>query len=202
VAVTRARKKVVMITSMPIADISDMLSTQRPPASPRDYLQGYLEYARALSSGEFSAGQSVLARLLTERPETRNVQTGQSDGFTRAVAAFVQSLGWTAAPANEGDAFGLDFAIENPSTGLYAIGIECDTPRHALLARARSREIWRPSVLRRAIPHIHRVSSQGWYHDGDAERARLQDAIARALALEAEPEPAEPLDILDTEDAP
>src|SRR5690606_17088751 len=29
VAVTRARRKVVMITSMPIADVSDMLDTQR-----------------------------------------------------------------------------------------------------------------------------------------------------------------------------
>ncbi|MGU2531076.1 DEAD/DEAH box helicase, partial [Pseudomonas aeruginosa] len=43
VAVTRARRKVVMITSMPIGDISDMLGTQRSPSSPRDYLQGYLE---------------------------------------------------------------------------------------------------------------------------------------------------------------
>lgn len=214
VAVTRARKKVVMITSMPIADISDMLSTQRPPASPRDYLQGYLEYARALSAGEFSTSQNVLGRLLTERPEVRLQHSAHSDGFTQAVAAFVQTLGWTAAPANEGDAFGLDFAIENPATGLYAIGIECDTPRHALLGRARSREIWRPSVLRRAIPHIHRVSSQGWYQDGDAERARLQAAIERALsepvvapplvapapAIVAEPDAVQPL--LDTEDTP
>uniref|UniRef100_UPI003F50694D DEAD/DEAH box helicase n=1 Tax=Caballeronia sp. LjRoot34 TaxID=3342325 RepID=UPI003F50694D len=46
VAVTRARKKVVLVTSMPIRDISDMLSTQRKPAIPRDYLQGYMEYAR------------------------------------------------------------------------------------------------------------------------------------------------------------
>ncbi|MBS8229304.1 hypothetical protein, partial [Vannielia litorea] len=103
------------------------------------------------------------------------------DGFARIVGAFIASLGWNAAPASEGDAFGLDFAIASPQTGTYAIGIECDAPSHALLERARAREIWRPSVLRRAIPQIHRVSSQAWYHDGDNERARLRAAIEDAM---------------------
>ena len=66
--------------------------------------------------------------------------------------------------------------------GNYApIGIECDAPRHALLERARAREIWRPTVLHRAIPHIHRVSSQAWYHNGESERARLREAIEQAM---------------------
>lgn len=203
VAVTRARRKVVMITSMPIADISDMLTTQRPPASPRDYLQGYLEYARALSAGEFGSGQQLLGRLVTERQDLRAQHTAHSDGFTEAVAAFIRSLGWNPVSANEGDAFGLDFAIEHPDTGLYALGIECDTPRHGLLARARSREIWRPSVLGRAIPHLHRVSSQGWYQDGEAERSRLQAVIERALSPATSAEPAtQPQALLDTENTP
>jgi primosomal replication protein N'' len=184
VAVTRARRKVVMITSMPIADISDMLNTHRAPNSPRDYLQGYLEYARALSSGEFSSSTKLLERLQTDRSSQHREQGLQRDGFVRLVGEFIHSLGWQAAPASEGDAFGLDFAIENPGTGLYAIGIECDAPCHNLLERARAREIWRPSVLHRAIPHIHRVSSQAWYHSGDSERSRLREAIEHAMQVE------------------
>ncbi|MGE8498516.1 MAG: AAA domain-containing protein [Pseudomonas sp.] len=190
VAVTRARRKVVMITSMPIAEISDMLNTRRPPSSPRDYLQGYLEYARALSSGEFASSASLLERLQTDRSESRSQQLRKQDGFTSMVGDYIRSLGWNASSASEGDAFGLDFAIDNPGTGLYAIGIECDSPCHPLLSHARAREIWRPSVLRRAIPHLHRVSSHGWYHDGDNERALLRAAIEKALAPV---EPAQPL---------
>lgn len=189
VAVTRARRKVVMITSMPIGDISDMLGTQRSPSSPRDYLQGYLEYARALSAGEFAGTGQLLERLHTDRSDQRRQHYQRHDGFSEIVGKYIRSLGWSAAPAGEGDAFGLDFAIENPATGLYAIGIECDAPCHPLLERARAREIWRPSVLRRAIPHLHRVSSQGWYHDGDNERARLRAAIEKALAPSAETHP-------------
>ncbi|WP_207949535.1 AAA domain-containing protein [Luteimonas aestuarii] len=187
VAVTRARRKVAMITSMPITDVSDMLGTQRPPASPRDYLQGYLEYARAVSSGEFNGSRALLARLQTDRREARATRAAQGDGFTAAVAAYIESLGWTPMSANEGDTFGLDFAIEDPTTKLYAIGIECDSPRHPLLRQARAREIWRRDVLRRSVPHLHRVSSQGWHRDGDAEREALKRAIETALAGNATP---------------
>ncbi len=197
VAVTRARKKVVMITSMPIADISDMLNTHRSPSSPRDYLQGYMEYARALSSGEFTSSDSLLGRLQTDRSDSRRQQLQKLDGFTTTVGDYIHSLGWKASSASEGDAFGLDFAIENPGTGLYAIGIECDSPCHALLSRARAREIWRPSVLHRAIPHLHRVSSHGWYHDGDNERALLRAAIEKALTPVVEVQP--PLPTVTTE---
>ncbi|TQM03689.1 superfamily I DNA and/or RNA helicase [Pseudoxanthomonas sp. 3HH-4] len=185
VAVTRARKKVVMVTSMPIPDISDMLSTQRAPSIPRDYLQGYLEYARALSAGEFATSRSLLCRLHTDRSHVRGERKTSSDGFTDAVAAYIRSLGWEPVGADEGDTFGLDFAIEDPATGLYALGIECDSPRHALLKHARAREIWRRKVLGRSIPYIHRVSSQGWHRDGGTEREALKQAIEKAVALAA-----------------
>lgn len=181
VAVTRARRKVVMVTSMPIPDISDMLSTQRQPATPRDFLQGYLEYARALSAGEFAASRALLDRLVTRRETEKRRLASAPDGFSLSVAAYVRSLGWQLAPANEGDAFSLDYAIEDPVSGLYAIGIECDAPRHGLLAHARAREIWRASVLSRAIPVIHRVSCLGWYHEPDRERERLKAAIEAAM---------------------
>ena len=93
------------------------------------------------------------------------------------MAAYIESLGWPLVKASDDDAFGLDFAIEDPKTGLFAIGIECDAPRHELLASARAREVWRPSVLRRAVPKIHRVSSHAWYHSPEDERQRLSAAI-------------------------
>ena len=107
-----------------------------------------------------------------------------ADGFAADVLAYLQGLGLSPVPAQEGDAFGLDFAIANPETGLYAIGIECDAPRHPLLEHARAREIWRPSVLGRAIPTLHRVSSQAWYHEPESEKARLKTAVELALSQE------------------
>jgi primosomal replication protein N'' len=151
VAVTRARKKIVLMTSMPVAKISEMLSTREPPATPRDYLQAYMEYARTVSDGAADSSRALLERLVTERASERDAGTIERDGFSDAVEKFLRSQGWQPADANDGGAFGLDFAIENPRTGLYAIGIECDAPRHRILESARAREVWRPRVLRHAV---------------------------------------------------
>lgn len=183
VAVTRARKKIVMITSMPVQDISDILATHRAPSTPRDFLQGYMEYARSLSAGEFDTSAALLNRMTVRRDgKTGALRAKADDGFGLSVASYVNSLGWHLTSSTEDDAFGLDFAIEDPSTGLFAIGIECDAPRHSLLANARAREVWRPGVLRRAVPSIHRVSSHAWYHEPALERERLRDAIASVMS--------------------
>lgn len=187
VAVTRSRKKIYMVTSMPIPEISDLLSTKRAPATPRDFLQGYMEYARLVSSGEFAAAKSLLSRITSRREAARApIHIGGSDdAFYRAVGDFLRSLGHQVRATEDADAFGLDYAIEHPETGLFAIGIECDAPRHPLLQHARAREVWRPQVLQRSLPVLHRVSCHGWYHDGEQERNRLLSAIKMALDVSA-----------------
>ncbi len=181
VAVTRARHKIILVTSMPIPLISDLLTTRRQAVSPRDYLQAYFEYARTLSDGDLAAAEALLLRLTSEQGRTRGPRDDGGDGLKEAVAAEIRSLGWEPALVMEDGAFGLDFAIEDPRTSLYGIGIECDAPRHPLLTTARAREMWRPAVLRRSIPALHRVSSHRWYHEPEIERQRLRDAVAAAM---------------------
>jgi hypothetical protein len=185
VAISRAREKVILVTSMPINEVSDLLATRRVATSPRDFLQAYLEYARGLTRGEFSNTKALLARLTGARAAIGSSRTIEADGIRTAVAEFIRKdLGYDVSQMHDDGAFGLDFAITDPRTGLYGIGIECDAPLHPLLRRARAREMWRPSVLRRAVPVLHRVSSHGWYHDRTREQQRLRAAIAQALAEE------------------
>ncbi len=181
VAVTRAREKVLIVTSMPISEISDLLTRRSGPRVPRDYLQGYLEYARTVSDGLGESGKTLLDRMVTEQRPHHEAGNQDDDGFTKSVKAFLEANGWKPSRARDGGAFSLDFAVTDPRTGLYAIGVECDAPRHRLLERARAREIWRPRVLGRAVPYVHRVSSYAWTHAGDAERLRLKNAVENAL---------------------
>lgn len=184
VAVTRAREKVILVTSMPVADISDLLATRRNATSPRDYLQAYFEYARALSAGELSHARSLLNRLGPgQRPDMAQHEPAE-DGIQTAVRAFIEGLGWSPHVVRDAGAFALDFAVVDPRTGLYGIGIECDAPRHPLLERGRAREMWRPMVLQRSVPRIHRVSSHGWLSSPDREKALLRAAIRDALGEE------------------
>jgi hypothetical protein len=56
VAITRARDKVILVTSMPVGEISDMMATGRQPAIARDYLQSYMDYAWKVSDGDPQVG--------------------------------------------------------------------------------------------------------------------------------------------------
>ena len=151
-----------------------------------------------LSDEDMLAG---LRQLLTERGRlSRQIIAGaarlpscgmeqdagsiERDGFGNAVEEFLRSQEWQPCNANDGGAFGLDFAIENPDTGLSVIGIECDAPRHRILESARAREVWRPRVMRRAVRRVHRVSSYGWLHNGEAERTSLRSAVEKAFSSE------------------
>jgi len=181
VAVTRARDKVILLTSMPVGEISDMKATGRKPVIARDYLQAYMDYASSLSEGNLVGARAIADRCRLDVRRSTSESARVDDGFVRSVGEFLASLGVRAEQTGDG-LFGLDFAIENPGLGGYAIGIECDSPAHGLLNRARAREVWRPKVLRRSMPVVHRVSSQGWYQDRSAEKQLLEDAVRSALA--------------------
>ncbi|MBW7983326.1 AAA domain-containing protein [Enterobacillus tribolii] len=188
VAVTRARRQVHIVSSMPVQEISDLLSTRRKPDIPRDYLQGYLEYARHLSQQAYPRSRELLGRMM----RSENVATGATqgeDGFVREVKAFIRELGWQPADSRREGAFYYDCLLEDPHSGEYLIGIECDVPHHPLLAQARARELWRPALLKRVAPYRHRVSVQGWYNDGERERIRLRQAIEQAMKTRAEVHP-------------
>jgi len=179
VAVTRARRKVVIFTSMPIDKISDGLVMGRKPNKPRDYLQAYLNYATKKSNGEIEMARRS-AKQLAQVQDSKKLLTDIEDAFVRSVRAYIEDLGYHPIPVSEGDAFGLDLAIENPTTGLFALAIECDAPYHKLLQKAEAREIWRPSVLSRSIPVIHRITSVSWYHNRNHEQTVLKQTIEHA----------------------
>lgn len=181
VAITRAKQKIIVATSIPVREVSDMLSTGNPPRTERDYLQGYLEYARAISAGDLDAGRALCRRMVTEGPRTERRRHAVADGFVLSVERFVRNLGYEPAVGCGSDAFAVDLAIVDPSTGLFGIGIECDTPRDTILAHARARVLWRPKILAGTVRRLHRVSFADWYERRTFEQERLRTAIETAL---------------------
>jgi len=183
VATSRARDKVVIFNSMPIEEISDLPRSRRPPETARDYLQSYLIYAAAISDGRLDAAERWLERMNAgpRNNSSLGAAQGYGRGFVATVAEHLEGLGYAVERAPAQDAFGFDLAIRDPATGLFVLGIECDAPRHHDLRQARDREIWRPSVLKRCVPHTHRIWSRLWLADANSEKSRLQQALEQAL---------------------
>ena len=184
VAVTRAREKILIITSIPMDSVSAWLASHgsRPPLIPRDYLQAWLAYAERLHGGDLPAAHKILDALNDSSSLETQFQSAQaaSPFFVREVGEFITSLGHKSI-SSSGDAFGFDHAIIDPRTGLFGIAIECDAPDQAVLATARARELWRPAVVAQSIPSVHRVTSKAWYENRQEETDRLRAAIITAL---------------------
>jgi hypothetical protein len=182
VATSRARDKLVIFSSMPIEEISDAHRQGKTPQRPRDFLQSYLLYASAISEGHLDEAESLLNRL--HRPNSSRVAAGARHTqryFVQCVAEYLRKKGFEVDVPAAGDAFAFDLALRNPATGLFALGIECDPPRHPDLAHARDREIWRPRVLESSLPNVHRVWSRLWLIEPAREQRRLSDAVRKAL---------------------
>lgn len=181
VAVTRARRKVIIAGSMPIAEISDMLRTRRRPDVPRDYLQAYLHYAALVSAGQLDESRRLIERISGEVPRSE-IADAELDGFKASVAGFIRKLGYDPVPTGNDPVLGVDFSIRDPLTGLFGVGIECDPPQHRLTRHARAREIWRHSLLSRSYASLCQVSAYAWYHDPEGERRRLKESLNNAMS--------------------
>jgi primosomal replication protein N'' len=181
VAVTRAKQKVVLVTSMPTPEISSFIGQRRAPTLARDYLQGYMRYAELVHDGDFEAAASILGAFggTPVVPRASSLASEPDQLVLEALDA-LQREGFDASLMPPGDAFSLDIAVTHPDTGLYALGVEIDSPRHHLLARARAREVWRPKLLARSGLRLHRIQSSAWVQDRVDQRERLTRAARAA----------------------
>ncbi len=96
----------------------------------------------SVSEGTLASARAIAERCRLDVRRAAGESTRVDDGFVRSVGEFLASLGVRAEQTGDG-IFELDFAIEHPGQGGYAIGVECDSPAHGLLSRARAREVWR-----------------------------------------------------------
>ncbi|HEX6002105.1 MAG TPA: AAA domain-containing protein [Hyphomicrobiaceae bacterium] len=182
VAVTRAKQKVVLVTSMPTAEISSFIGQRRAPTLARDYLQGYMTYAQLVHDGDLDAAAGILGAFGSTSAGPGAPPASQPDPLVLQVLDALLREGYDATIMPPGDAFSIDIAVTDPDTGLYALGVEIDSPRHRLLARARAREVWRRKLLARSGLRLHRIQSSAWAQDRTAERERLIHAARAATA--------------------
>ena len=108
-------------------------------------------------------------------------QQDEPDELIEQALAALRSEGFEATLLPREDAFSVDIAVSAPGSARYVLGIEFDSPRHILLARARAREIWRPKLMTRSGMRLHRISSAEWVRGPDKERARLIAAANEAI---------------------
>jgi len=162
VAVTRAREKVILVSSIRAADI-DLSATQAPGVL---MLHRYLDYAeRGVVALELSAATGGDFESPLERD----------------VAQAIREMGYDVVPQVGCSGFRIDLGVVDPGQpGCFLVGIECDGASYHHSYVARDKDRLRQEVLERLGWRIHRIWSPDWVNRRTTEVERLRTAIEQA----------------------
>ncbi|ODS29711.1 MAG: hypothetical protein SCARUB_05186, partial [Candidatus Scalindua rubra] len=164
VAVTRARKRVKVFSSMAASDLDIRGLRHRGPK----LLKSYLDYA---VNGPESLGQQE--EITGAEPQSP---------FEVAVIRALQKHGYEVEPQVGVSKYVIDIGvIDSDNPGRYILGIECDGATYHSSFTARERDRLRQEVLERKYGwRIHRIWSRDWFHNPEREISKVEDAISNA----------------------
>jgi len=175
VLITRARKKIVVFTSMVSNDIIPAEGNRGRMA-----LRNYLKY---IEQGHVESVQGTTTGKEPDSP------------FEESVIRYIQSLGYIAHPQVGVAGFFIDIGVMVEGAYNYIIGIECDGAGYHSSKSARDRDRIRQEILESMGWNIYRIWSTDWFKHRREEELRLQKALAeaknRAIVIEKESEQAE-----------
>lgn len=160
VAVTRAKKKLTLVSSIVSGDID----TTRTNSEGMRLLRDYLEYVA--SGGERLEGNSYTDQLTFDSP------------FEEDVYYTLVERGYTLRTQVGCSGYRIDLGVVNKNRpGEFLLGIECDGASYHRSPTARDRDRLRQQVLERLGWKIHRIWSTDWFRNKPSQVQMLVEKI-------------------------
>ncbi|MEU8209408.1 DUF4011 domain-containing protein [Micromonospora sp. NPDC049044] len=172
VAITRARRQVVLYSSFDPSDID----LARTSALGTQHLRAYCELA--------AAGTERLGDLATDRTERRS-------RIRTEVATALRERGHEVRTSHGLSDFTVDIAVRSPGSTRWQVAVMLDGPDWSARPTVADRDS-APALLRSIMgwPEVVRFWLPAWIHDRSALLDRVDEAVTRAdAATTAEPEP-------------
>lgn len=161
VAVTRARKRLTLVSSFSHAD----MDPERSSAKGVELLRLYLKYAE--SGGIDLDGADAKSPL---------------NPFEIDVKHRIEQRGIRVIPQYGISGFRLDFALPHPSGEGFALAVEADGAAYHSSPTARDRDRLRQQLLEARGWRFHRIWSTDWFNDPEREADRVEAAFKKAVA--------------------
>ncbi|MEE9224857.1 MAG: DUF4011 domain-containing protein, partial [Bacteroidota bacterium] len=176
---TRAKKRVVVFSSMNPGDIRVAEDSSRGVRA----LRGYLEFA---TTGRLEAGE-----VSDREPDS---------DFEIWVMEKLEQFGYEVVPQVGVSGFFIDLAVRHPDqSGTFILGIECDGATYHSSRSSRDRDRLRQEVLEGLGWEIHRIWSTDWFRDPLREVQKVHERIEE---LRAQVIPAQLTPFLDLGETP
>lgn len=165
---TRARKLLILVTSMRPADIKVTPTTHRGVKILSDYIQ----YA---ATGRIEVGETT--------------ESSPDSDFEISVGEFLKEMGFQVTYQVGVKGFKIDIGIKHESFPYgYIAGIECDGATYHSSLNARDRDKVRQEILESFGWKIYRIWSTDWFNDEKGEREKFKTWINKLLIDSTRPE--------------
>lgn len=169
VAISRAKKKVHIVTSF---DPAELQVEDVKNDGPR-ILKKYLEYAFAVSDNNKELAKQILYSFGDDSNPGQNISF-DSD-FENQVYDALKDEGYTVDTQIGIGGYSIDLAIKK--NGKYILGIECDGRLYHSSKSARERDYHRQKYLEARGWRIHRIWSTNWWKNPQKEIKKIMSIV-------------------------
>lgn len=175
VAISRAKKKMYIVTSLEPEDLRVDSASQGAK-----YLKKYLAYAKAVSCNSEELIQNSLNNVYREAMND-NLDEEQSDNFDsifeEEVCKLLRERNYIVRTQIGDSGYRIDLGIYDNIKGEYILGIECDGATYHSTPSARERDIYRQKFLEGKGWKIHRIWSRNWWTNPTNELYKIEEKI-------------------------
>ena len=174
VAVSRAKKKVYLVTSFEPEELNVDNTKHEGAKIFKDYLQ-YAKYVSEKSSTDANT-------LLNKYRGAELIENQSFDSpFEEQVYKALVDMGYTVDTQIGCYGFRIDMAIYDEKKGKYVLGIDCDGATYHSSKKAKDRDIARQAFLESRGWKIYRIWSTSWWKEQKYVLEKLQTVIDNAL---------------------
>ena len=173
VAITRAKKKIQIVTSMNPSDFDVSGISSKGPF----FLRKYLEYSYAISNRDRESALRILHSFHDEQSPSESVRFDSE--FEEQVYDALKERGLDVYTQIGVGGYSIDLAVRK--NGKYILGIECDGKLYHSSDSARERDYHRQKYLESRGWKIYRIWSTNWWNDKDKEADKIV-SVVKSLA--------------------
>ena len=171
VAISRARKKIYVITSIEPEELGYVDNLSRGAI----LLKKYLQYVRAVSNDNKEEARDILYSLDTIEKTNKDIIHFDSP-FEEEVYEALVNIGLKVQTQVGTSSYRIDMAIYDEDRSEYILGIECDGATYHSSKSARERDMYRQRFLESRGWTIHRIWSRDWWKNkqGEVEKIKMK----------------------------
>ena len=171
VAISRAKEKVIIVTSIEPDDLKVEGTLNAGPKM----LKKYLTYAKAIAESDQKTASAIIESF--GKPLTQTINTEYDSEFEVEVADSLRKMGYVVDTQVGCSSYRIDLAIRNPKDDDYLLGVECDGEAYHSSPSARERDVYRQRFLENRGWKIYRISSRDWWAERDEVLRKIKTKI-------------------------